>query len=154
VKGEGVYNRILRFPKESSMFLFGPLGTGKTSWLKAHLPGALYFDLLDFSVFNTLSSDPSRLDQLIPKGYGNWVIIDEVQSVPELLNEVHRLIESRKLKFVLTGSSARSLRKKGVNLLAGRAWTYHMHPLTIQELGDDFDLKAALTNGLLPMGFS
>ena len=70
--------------------------------------------------------------------------MDEIQRVPELLNEVHRLIELRKLRFVLTGSSARKLRRRGVNLLAGRAVTRHMHPLTALELGKDFDLKRAL----------
>ena len=77
--------------------------------------------------------------------------MDEVQRVPELLNEVHRLIESRKLRFVLTGSSARKLRRRGVNLLAGRALTRHMHPFTALELGIDFDLKRALQYGCLPM---
>jgi predicted AAA+ superfamily ATPase len=78
------------------------------------------------------------------------VILDEVQRIPALLNEVHRLIESRKTRFILTGSSARSLRKKGVNLLAGRALTYHMHPLTVQELGSEFQLNTVLQYGLLP----
>lgn len=147
-----MYNRILTLPLngKSSIFLFGPRGTGKTSWLKKHLSDALYLDLLDFSTHSLLSAQPNRLETLIPPGYGNWVILDEVQRVPELLNEVHRLIESKKIRFLLTGSSARSLRKKGVNLLAGRALTYHMHPLTIQELGSDFDLHNALTYGLLP----
>ena len=78
-----------------------------------------------------LAAQPNRLENIIPPKYTGWVILDEVQRVPELLNEVHRLIESRKLRFVLTGSSARSLRRKGVNLLAGRALTYHMHPMSM-----------------------
>jgi len=143
---------MFNFPFESkkSIFLFGPRGTGKTSWIKQNLPDALYLDLLDFSVYNALSANPNRLEDLIPKKYSSWVVIDEVQRVPELLNEVHRLIENRKLKFLLTGSSARSLRKKGVNLLAGRALTYNMHPLIIQEIKDDFDLNKTLHYGLLP----
>jgi uncharacterized protein len=151
-RGDKMYSRMLNFSlgQKSSIFLFGPRGTGKTSWIKASFPDALYLDLLDFSVYNVLSSDPSRLDGLIPRGHDGWVVLDEVQRVPELLNEVHRLIEGRNLKFLLTGSSARSLRKKGVNLLAGRALTYHMHPLVIQELKEDFDLKRALLYGLLP----
>lgn len=148
-----MYNRLLKFSlkQKSSIFLFGPRGTGKTSWIKAYLPKALYFDLLDFSIYNVLSADPSRLEGLIPKDYDDWVVIDEVQRVPELLNEVHRLIEARKLRFLLTGSSARSLRKKGVNLLAGRALTYNMHPFVVQELREDFNLEQAIQYGLLPM---
>lgn len=137
--------------QNSSIFLFGPRGTGKTSWLKAYFPDALYFDLLDFSIYNLFSANPSRLEGLVPKDYNGWIIIDEVQRVPELLNEIHRLIEIRKLRFFLTGSSARSLRKKGVNLLAGRALTYYMHPFVIQELKDDFNLEHVIEYGLLPM---
>lgn len=147
-----MFNRILKISPDqnSSMFLFGPRGTGKTSWIKANLADCLYFDLLDFPVYNSLSANPSRLDNLIPKGYDKIVVIDEVQRVPELLNEVHRLIENRKIRFLLTGSSARSLRRKGVNLLAGRALTYHMHPLIMQELKDAFNLDRILDYGLLP----
>ncbi len=147
-----MFNRILKLPLEgkNSIFLFGPRGTGKTSWIKTHLPDALYFDLLDFSMYNTLLADPSRLENFIPRDYQSWVVIDEVQRVPELLNEVHRLIESKGFRFLLTGSSARSLRRRGINLLAGRALKYHMHPLVYQEIGADFDLMHALQFGLLP----
>jgi len=155
MKSNDMFNRILKLPTEqkSSLFLFGPRGTGKTSWIKANLPDCLYFDLLDFSTYNSLSANPGRLENLIPNGYDKIVILDEVQRVPELLNEVHRLIESKRIKFLLTGSSARSLRRKGVNLLAGRALTFHMHPLVIQELGSAFDLSKVLTYGLLPSVF-
>lgn len=151
-----MFNRILRLPLEgkSSLFLFGPRGTGKTSWLKSHIPDALYFDLLDFDTYNTFSANPGRLESLIPTDFKNWIIIDEIQRVPELLNGVHRLIESKKFKFILTGSSARSLRRKGTNLLAGRALVYHMHPLVIQETGDAFHLMKILKDGLLPATFS
>src|SRR3989339_974492 len=144
--------RLLTLPIEGkkSIFLFGPRGTGKTYWLRTQMPDALYFDLLDFSLFSSLAARPNRLESLIPQNYNGWIIIDEVQRVPELLNEVHRLIEHKQMKFVLTGSSARSLRKKGVNLLAGRTLTYHMHPLVEQELGNLFNLSKALTEGLLP----
>jgi uncharacterized protein len=147
-----MYNRILILPltEKNSIFLFGPRGTGKTSWLKEHLPSALYLDLLDFTTYSLLLANPNRLENLIPQDWNNWIIIDEVQRVPELLNEVHRLIEGKKLKFLLTGSSARSLRRSGVNLLAGRALRYHMHPLVIQEIGADFNLEHALHYGLLP----
>lgn len=147
-----MFNRILNLPldQHNSIFLFGPRGTGKTSWLKTHVPNALYLDLLDSSLYQSLSANPNRLENLIPPGYNNWIIIDEVQRIPELLNEVHRLIEHKKYKFILTGSSARSLRRSGVNLLAGRALRYTMHPLVIQELGDQFDLKKVIEYGLLP----
>jgi len=152
MKSDDMYNRIVKLPleKQSSIFLFGPRGTGKTHWLKNHLANALYIDLLDFSVYNTLSANPNRLENLIPTGHDQWVILDEIQRVPELLNEVHRLIESKKIRFLLTSSSTRSLRKKDVNLLAGRALTYHMHPLVAQELEADFNLDRALEYGLLP----
>lgn len=147
-----MYNRMLKIPLENkqSAFLFGPRGTGKTAWIKTNLPDALYFDLLKFSTYKQLASNPDSLEKLIPKDYQNWIVIDEVQRVPALLNEVHRLIENKKYKFLLTGSSARKLRKKGVNLLAGRALQYHMHPFIIQELQHDFDLMKALNYGLLP----
>lgn len=149
---KNVFKRLLKLPLEQShsIFLFGPRGTGKTSWLKEHMKGALYVDLLDFSNYNSLLANPSRLENIIPPHYKDWVIIDEVQRVPELLNEVHRLIESKKIKFLLTGSSARSLRKRGVNLLAGRALTYHMHTLIYQEIEKEFNLEHVMMYGLLP----
>jgi len=136
--------------KDYSIFLFGPRGTGKTSYLRSRLPHCLYFDLLDDSLFNKLLTKPHDLEHLIPPGYSDWIIIDEVQKIPRLLNEVHRLIELKKYRFILTGSSARSLRQKGVNLLAGRALRYVMHPLIEQEMGEHFSLKKALEYGLLP----
>ena len=150
-----MFNRILKLPVEqsNSLFLFGPRGTGKTSWIKANMKSALYFDLLDFSLYSSLSANPDRLENLIPPHHTDWIVIDEVQRIPQLLNEVHRLIESKKYRFLLTGSSARSLRRPGVNLLAGRALTYHMHPLVIQEVGTAFTLQKALEWGMLPTVF-
>ena len=148
-----MFNRILKLPLDgkSSIFLFGPRGTGKTSYIKKFLKDAVYLDLLDFSTYSSLSANPGRLENLIPPEYTGWIIIDEVQRVPELLNEVHRLIEHKKLRFLLTGSSARGLRKEGVNLLAGRALTYTMHPFVIQEIGKEkFNLNQVLKHGLLP----
>lgn len=147
-----MFKRILKLPLDgnNSIFLFGPRGTGKTSYLKEYLKDFLYFDLLDFGVYGPLHADPSRLENLIDPNYKGWIVIDEVQRIPELLNEVHRLIERKKFKFVLTGSSARSLRKAGTNLLAGRALTYKMYPLIIQELGDQFNLEHVIKYGLLP----
>ena len=145
-----MYSRLIKAPKDKSFFLFGPRGTGKTTWVKANFKNALYFDLLEAELFNDLLANPQRLENLIPKEFNDWVIIDEVQRIPEILNEVHRLIEKYKYKFILTGSSARKLKRKGPNLLAGRALTYSLHPLTALELGDDFDLNYFLKYGGLP----
>jgi uncharacterized protein len=148
-----MYHRIIKIsPTDTtSILLLGPRGTGKTLWARNTFPQALYLDLLDFNLYKDLLSNPSRLANLIPTDFTDFIIIDEVQKIPELLNEVHRLIETRKLKFLLTGSSARSLKRKGVNLLAGRALHYNMHPFLPQELGKDFDLAKALVYGLLPL---
>lgn len=141
-------------PKDKSFFLFGPRGTGKTTWVKARFKDALYLDLLEAELFNDLLANPQRLDNLIPKNFTDWVIIDEVQRIPELLNEVHRLIEKYRYKFILTGSSARKIRRKGVNLLAGRALGYYLYPLTAGELGEDFDLSHSLAYGQLPCAYT
>ena len=93
---------------------------------------------------------PSLLEEKIPQGFDDWIVIDEIQKIPDLLNEVHRLIESRRFRFVLTGSSTRTLRRKGVNLLAGRAHSYKMFPLTAHELGQEFQLEESLSIGHLP----
>lgn len=152
MKAQKIYNRLIRIDTDtpSSIFLFGPRGTGKTSWIKTHLNDILYFDLLNTTVFNDFLANPSRLEERIPKKFHQYIVIDEVQKIPELLNEVHRLIETYGYRFILTGSSARSLRRKGVNLLAGRALSYTMHPLTCYELDSDFSTELALKFGLLP----
>jgi predicted AAA+ superfamily ATPase len=113
------------------------------------LPDAVRIDLLESRTYARLLADPQRLEAMIPAGKP-WVVVDEIQKIPALLNEVHRLIEEKKLKFLLTGSSARKLRRGGVNFLAGRALTRAMHPLTAKEMGTDFDLSKALRVGLLP----
>lgn len=148
-----MYTRIITPPQDKSFFLFGPRGTGKTTWLKAQFPNALYFDLLDSEIYNDLLARPSRLEQMIPEPWNELVVLDEVQRVPTLLHEVHRLIEERGLVFALTGSSARKLARKDVNLLAGRAFTLFMYPLTAPELGDDFTVSHALQYGHLPSTF-
>ncbi len=147
-----MFKRLFNFDIESnrSIFLFGPRGTGKTSWLKKHLPNALVLDLLDARLYRQLLAEPERLEDMIPGQFKDWIIIDEVQKVPECLSVVHRLIEAKGYKFVLTGSSARTLKRKGVDLLAGRALTHNMHPLTLVEVGNTFDLKHILEFGLLP----
>jgi predicted AAA+ superfamily ATPase len=146
-----MYPRWFQAPPKQSFFLFGPRGVGKTAWAHEQFRDALFFDLLDHQTYTQLLSAPQRLGDQIPQRHRGFVVVDEVQRVPELLNEVHRLIESRRLRFVLTGSSARKLRRRGVNLLAGRALTRHMHPLMALELGKDFDLKRALRWGCLPL---
>lgn len=147
------YPRAQRIPKRS-FFLFGPRGTGKTAWLRAAFPDAIAFDLLDERVHAELLADPTRLGARVPAKYAGWVVLDEVQRLPALLNEVHRLIESRRLRFALTGSSARALRARDVNLLAGRAQTMAMHPLVASELGADFDLARATETGTLPFAWT
>ena len=149
-----MYSRLIQPPKNKSFFLFGPRGTGKTTWVKSHFAKAVYLDLLEAELFNDLLANPQRLENLIPKNFDDWVVIDEVQRIPELLNEVHRLIEKNKYKFILTGSSARKIRRKGVNLLAGRALSCHLYPLTVQELGKDFDFSRSLTYGQLPCSYT
>lgn len=148
-----MYTRLLKAPNYKSFFLFGPRGTGKTTWVREAYPNALYLDLLESTIFNDLLANPQRLDNLVSKAPYDFVIIDEVQRIPDLLHEVHRLIENKKIKFVLTGSSARKLRRKGVNLLAGRALTLKMYPLTAIELGADFDLEKSLSYGHLPLAY-
>ncbi|MCB0340496.1 MAG: AAA family ATPase, partial [Bdellovibrionales bacterium] len=144
-----MYPRIFKNPSTRSFFLFGPRGTGKSSWLRSTLGSFPYIDLLKDDLYRTLLARPERIEQyLAPKS--TWVVIDEVQRVPDILNEVHRLIETRDIKFALSGSSARKLKSKGVNLLAGRALTCFLFPLTIGELGNDFNLKKALLYGMLP----
>jgi predicted AAA+ superfamily ATPase len=134
---------------KKSHFLFGPRQTGKTFLVRHVLPEARVYDLLDSSVYLALSQRPGRLaEELSPRE--RLVVIDEVQRLPELLHEVHRLIETRGIRFLLTGSSARRLRRGGVNLLGGRARTRHLHPLTSRELGERFDLSRAIERGLLP----
>src|SRR5437870_3117477 len=144
--------RLIDLPgllRRKSHFLFGPRQTGKTSLVRHTLEGVRSYDLLDSSVYLTLSREPGRLGQeLTPRD--RLVVIDEIQRLPALLNEVHRLIEERGTRFLLTGSSARKLRTGGVNLLGGRARVKYLHPLTSQELGARFDLVRAIRRGLLP----
>jgi predicted AAA+ superfamily ATPase len=144
--------RLLDLPgllAKRSHFLFGPRQTGKTSLVHHSLKEAKVYDLLDTSVFLTLSRNPGRLaEELKPRD--SILVIDEIQRLPILLNEVHRLIETRGIRFLLTGSSARKLRRGGVNLLGGRARTKNLHPFTWKELGGRFDLARAMARGLLP----
>jgi predicted AAA+ superfamily ATPase len=147
-----MYTRRLQLP-DRSFFLLGPRGTGKTTWLRSVLPGGLWFDLLRTSTFLDLSQQPDRFRQQVEaQRRGSWVIVDEVQRLPTLLNEVHALLaeRGRAYRFALSGSSARKLKRLDVNLLAGRAINRQCLPLTASELDFDFDVDDVLRFGLLP----
>lgn len=141
--------KLLPELKKKSMFLFGPRQTGK-SWLIRHtLKNHKIYNLLDNEVFLQLSRSPQRIrEQYTPRD--RIIIIDEIQRLPLLLNEVQLMIEEYGVNFLLTGSSARKLRRKGVNLLGGRALERHLHPLTSDELGKNLELERAINFGLLP----
>jgi predicted AAA+ superfamily ATPase len=145
--------RLLQLPDTTkhSVFLWGPRKVGKSSWLRKNLKGAHYIDLLKSDVFVDYSSRPSLLRERYsdPPGPRKVIIIDEIQKCPPLLDEVHWLIENRKQPFVLTGSSARKLRRAGVNMLGGRARRREMRPLCYGEL-KKLDLQRAMISGLLP----
>ena len=136
-----------------SFFLFGPRGTGKTTWLKHNYCKALYLDLLDESLFRNLVSRPERIVEYIEGDEQKTIIIvDEIQKIPELLSIVHQQIEEKKyLQFILTGSSARKLHRTGVNLLAGRAVIRNCFPFIASEMGSLFSLNNALSFGMLPL---
>ena len=146
-----MYRRLAQVPAQS-YFLLGMRGVGKSTWAQQALPDALRLDLLDEALFTDLLGDPSLFRQLLSAvGPGEWVVVDEVQRIPSLLNEVHRMIEGRSVRFALLGSSARKLKTAGTNLLAGRALHKAMHPLTPAELGGDFNLDDALRYGTIPL---
>lgn len=136
-----------------SYFLFGPRGTGKSTWCREQYPGAVLVDLLQPDQHREYLARPERLREVVhQQADGQVFVIDEVQKAPELLAVVHGLIEEhREWRFVLTGSSARKLRRGGVDLMAGRALWREMHPYMAAELGADFDLVRALTLGLVPV---
>lgn len=140
---------LLDLLSKKSHFLFGARGSGKTSVVRAQLgQEALIINLLDSDYYLRLAARPSELEQIID-GSNSTVVIDEIQKIPALLDEVHRLIEEKKRKFLLTGSSARKLRRGGANLLAGRAWTANLFPLTSNEI-PEFNLNRFLHYGGLP----
>ena len=142
--------RLLRLP-DRSFFLFGPRGVGKTTWLREVLPDASYFDLLDSSLYLELSQKPGNIEAMVGDLQKNsWVVIDEIQKIPGLLDEVHRLMETKRWRFVLCGSSARKLRRAGVNLLGGRAITRNLDSFSYKELGAVFDAEFSLQWGFLP----
>ena len=147
-----IIDRFFQAPK-SSFFLFGPRGTGKSTFVHQHFKNAIYIDLLDPERVRLFSAMPERLREMIDaQPESGFIVIDEVQRVPELLSVVHSLIETKKgWTFVLTGSSARKLKRTGVDLLGGRALLYTMHPFMAGELGRHFNFDKALLHGLLPI---
>jgi predicted AAA+ superfamily ATPase len=145
---------LLELLNKKSHFLFGPRSTGKSTAISKQLDGnAVIINLLRSSVQSTLLKNPNELEGMIDAANVDdhtLVVIDEIQKVPALLDEVHRLIEERKFRFLLSGSSARTLKASGVNLLGGRAWIANMFPLTTEELKGNFKLDHFLRYGGLP----
>jgi predicted AAA+ superfamily ATPase len=171
-----IFYRTIKPSKQSSFFVFGARGTGKSTFIERQLlpswgisvpnelllkgkwcyENVLYFDLLDDEIEEALAKDPEMLKREVAalKEKPKWVVIDEVQKIPRLLDVVHSMIEKQKIKFIISGSSARKLRKEGANLLGGRAFEYSLMPLTPIELGDSFNLEDVLQFGSLPAVFS
>lgn len=152
-----VFKRLLTLPQEQSFFLFGARATGKSTLLSTLFSPqkSLWIDLLNPVEEDKFAREPLELEQLVlslPKSVTH-VVIDEVQKLPRLLDVVHRLMLKTDKSFVMTGSSARKLKRGGANLLAGRAYVYHLHPFSFVEVGEQFDLSHALNWGLLPQIF-
>jgi len=149
----GKYTKRFFKSPDSSFFIFGPRGTGKSTWLKNTFQDAYLIDLLDEKTFREYIAHPERIRQVVEANPDvKRYIIDEVQKAPALLDSIHSLIEKYKThQFILTGSSARKLRRRGVNLLAGRALLTHFHPFIASELKEDFSLDTALKFGLIPL---
>jgi predicted AAA+ superfamily ATPase len=150
-----MYRRLAKPLLGNSFFLLGARGTGKTSLLERHFPPSercIWIDLLDDALYQRLMRSPSYFEEIIPADLprDSWVVADEIQRIPSLLNYVHRFIEKRGLKFALSGSSARKLKRGGANMLAGRAFDNYLYPLTSAELGEDFKLQEVLNWGALP----
>jgi len=144
--------RLLNLPKlltTKSYFLFGPRQTGKTFMIRQQFPKVKYYNLHETDTFLKFNQAPHRLRQELASK-DELVIMDEIQKLPLLLDEIQVLIDDRQVRFLLTGSSARALKRKGLNLLGGRARTKRLHPLCFRELGQAFDLVKALDHGLLP----
>lgn len=146
-----IYPRLFE-PPRGSYFLFGPRGTGKSTWLRHLHADAHWIDLLDESLYQSYLVDPAVFSaELDALPQGSRVVVDEVQRLPNLLNVVHQKIEARGLRFVLSGSSARKIRRAGTNLLGGRAAWRRLHPFVPEELGSAFRLDRTLELGALPL---
>jgi predicted AAA+ superfamily ATPase len=149
---------INRFFNEysASFFLFGPRGTGKSTWLKTMYPDSLIIDLLEPDIYRIFTARPERLRELVEGNPNQEIfIIDEIQKIPQLLDPVHALMEEKThLQFILCGSNSRKLKRSGVDLLAGRAILRMMHPFMAAELGEKFNLSEFLKKGLIPVIYS
>jgi predicted AAA+ superfamily ATPase len=151
-----MYSRIMKNPNHS-FFLFGPRSTGKTTWLKANFKDAQWHDLLKTDVYLSLRKNPALLRQKVKAlPPGSWVIIDEVQRIPDLLSEVHSIMgdSDNAYHFALSGSSARKLHRLDIDLLAGRVFERHFFPLTAKELGNSLQIERILQYGTLPKVYS
>ncbi len=138
--------------ENNAFFLWGPRKSGKTTYLREKYPDALWFDLLDTRLQYEFALHPYKLRETILATHPALAIIDEVQKAPKLLDEIHWCLENTSTKFILCGSSAKSLKRGAANLLGGRAWRYEMYPLTSLEI-PNFDLNRALNHGLLPQHY-
>ncbi len=144
------YNRLLKVREDKSFFLWGPRQAGKSSYLKKTFPHALTIDLLLSENYMRYVTAPGLLRAEIEKNNPGFLVIDEIQKAPNLLNEIHWLIENREMRFALCGSSARKLKRGAANLLGGRALRHELFGLVSKELGRDFDLTRTLNHGYLP----
>jgi len=147
--------RILKIntAENNAFFLWGARKTGKTTYLKNEFKEALYIDLLKTNIAQKYEINPNLLREEILANQPDLVILDEIQKIPQLLDEIHWCIENTASKFILCGSSARKLIRMKANLLGGRAWRYEMFPLTTLEIGADFDLLRAMNHGLIPQHY-
>ena len=143
----------LKTAENNAFFLWGARKTGKTTYLKKTFEGALYIDLLKTNVAQKYELNPALLREEIAANQPALVVVDEIQKIPQLLDEIHWCIENCASKFILCGSSARKLIRMKANLLGGRAWRYEMFPLTTLEIGTDFDLLRAMNHGLIPQHY-
>lgn len=141
----------LKLPNGKSAFLWGPRKAGKSYWVNHHLKNFILIDLLKTDIFAEYITKPNLLRERYSEE-SRLIIIDEIQKVPALLDEIHWLIENKNCQFLLTGSSARKLKRNNANLLGGRAWRYHMMPLCTPEL-EDYDIEEIIVSGLLPPHF-
>jgi len=149
-----MHKRLLPISTSNSYFLFGQRGSGKSHLLrefyKNQPANAIYIDLLSEKEFYRFQSGIDELLKIASVPENKIIIIDEVQRIPDLLNQVHKIIEEKGTQFILSGSSSRKLKRSGANMLAGRAFTYKLYPLTHQELGEAFVLENFLQWGGLP----